>query len=506
MENTIIEFKNNPTVRIGCTNKYTRCNYFIGVNSNGVLRFDQDLQKRYEWNIVLSKDTFFLKTIIAETSYYLCVNQHCKVVLSQIQDNTCKLKALWSPDGKICLMANSLSRIENNTVHGPLIGYDKDGFLVANTGDRNDIHTQWTIYPSRFFSQPSTQARYLSDVNKHIEMWNGNFKLIRQPTKQYKGELTTLFAYPTSTQVKTWAIVMSAPPTPISSQTVCAVSFNAYDYTGSTELAPGTMIKAGSHFIFKTIVANGPESSKQKVVSKFVIEAQLFSCKLTKVGQIDAPAPPLQQHVKVYHLRETPLVNFSDPQFREWLNTYNLHPRLLFDGTYEPALAFAYRVLLFIKVHFVYHFPVVTGKRVIDTISTRHTDCGGFVRLCTAIFRCHGIPARGLYGRWAKSGHDKSPQFQFHVKGEFFIGNVGWVPYDPALALGDSSEPFTKHFGYNSGEFFTMHIDDNITDIETSIISSTRTTEALQSPSFWATGQGEFKNSTLDSNWVVIEK
>ncbi|KAF2076662.1 hypothetical protein CYY_002032 [Polysphondylium violaceum] len=487
--NQITEFRTGNSIRLGF--KEGSSDNFIGVE-NGSFVIDQDLSKKYEWVITLNKDlSFCFKSKTA--GCYLGVDQQCLNVV--LNNNPHNFKVLWRSNGKISLMSHMHCKQTNiNGKEGPLIGFNSDGYLIGNADIDNCI--QWDIHPAKLPSPPSNAAKLLSNYNKHLEMWRGSFSLVQKPTKRVKAELATTFSYPNA-NIKKWVMILPAPPSPTQTQTILSARYDLYDCRGVNMIAQGTMINTHAHYIFRAVAENPPPDATKTVISKCIIEAQLSSIKLTK-GPAQAPVAPLPDHVKRYHMLETPKMNYKDPVFKEWLNTHHLHPMLLSDGSYEPILCYAYRVFMFIKVHFNYIYPVDDGRKATDSILTRSTDCGGFSILFSSVMRAHGIPSKLMFGHWAQSG------IQYHVKGEFYVNGLGWVPFDMAAGVGDNHEPFTYNFGQDTGEFITLHFDDDIKDIHTTIHNTNQRIDWGQLPCFWIHGEGPFTNLKFESDWKVV--
>jgi len=485
------EFRTGTSIRLGYRENTT--DNFIGIE-NGSFVVDIDTNQRYEWIITLNKDLSICFKSKLGGGGYIGIDQHFNVIPNANPDSTGKFKVTWRPNGRISLMSHLYSK-EKNVLgkEGPYIGFDQNGYLVGNADFSNCV--QWDVYPTRSPTAFSTAAKLLSNYSKHLEMWRGPFTLVQTPTKKVKAQLMTTYSYPNA-RIKKWVMFMAAPPTPIQSQTISVANFGLYDCRGVNQISAGTMVSAGAHHLFRSAVENPPPDACKTVISKFSIEAQLHSTKLTKVNQ-HTPVPPLADHVKRYHLQETATMNFKDPAFLDWLNTHRLHPMQMTDGSYEPLLCFAYRVFLFIKVHFNYIYPVEGGRKATDTIATRSTDCGGFCILFSSVMRAHGVPSRLLFGHWAQTGT------QYHVKGEFYANGLGWVPFDMSGGVIDNYEPYTYNFGHNTGEFITCHIDDDIKSIETTIHQTTQTAAWLQLPVFWINGEGPLTNFSIQQDWVV---
>lgn len=87
----------------------------------------------------------------------------------------------------------------------------------------------------------------------------------------------------------------------------------------------------------------------------------------------------------------------------------------------------------------VYQTPAAQDSKT--TLSLRKGDCGSFTNLCCACYRSIGIPARANTGFWIGTN-------QWHVKGEFYLQGLGWVPFDASESrLFDTSGTYPYYFG-----------------------------------------------------------
>ncbi|MEO5712543.1 MAG: transglutaminase-like domain-containing protein [Luteolibacter sp.] len=90
----------------------------------------------------------------------------------------------------------------------------------------------------------------------------------------------------------------------------------------------------------------------------------------------------------------------------------------------------------------VYETPAIQDAKT--TLGIKKGDCGSFTNLCSACFRSIGIPSRSITGFWM--GTD-----QWHVKGEFYLQGIGWIPFDPSESrLFDTSGTYPYFFGSDS--------------------------------------------------------
>ena len=127
--------------------------------------------------------------------------------------------------------------------------------------------------------------------------------------------------------------------------------------------------------------------------------------------------------------------------------------------------------------------------------------------LFVSLMRSSRIPARCLAGRWAKSADAPKatqglPSQQEHVKAEFFVTGVGWVPVDLSSAiLHDKTEGGLTYFGSDPGDFLVLHVDPDL-DVDT-VHFGVKHFHWLQFPTWWVVGQGSLKDHRETMSWKV---
>jgi transglutaminase-like putative cysteine protease len=165
-----------------------------------------------------------------------------------------------------------------------------------------------------------------------------------------------------------------------------------------------------------------------------------------------APGPPREPITDLTalerrrYLASSDQVDFKNPAFRRMLTSNNLN-RLPEEG----VLQFGHRIHSFIQENYTHepHAPQAPSRKPSETLTVRHSDCGGVGLLFVAIMRANGIPSRTLWGRWARIQTD--PDYgQWHVIPEFYVDGVGWI------------RALDKSFGKHSGNFITFHTDTNL--------------------------------------------
>eukprot|EP01132_Coremiostelium_polycephalum_P006228 gene6228-7758_t len=506
------QLKNGLEIRLKCKtglkNKKGHPDWYLAIDG-GKLIADGGIADHSEWVLKCVDEANQVYTINHKNGKnVLGINEQLQMISNADPNYSGKLKFFWQPNGKVCIMSVLYADKKNRAGGvGPHLGVDPKGELLGNAG-RGDWGQFEMLLVSdskgttNLLAAPASPAiSLLTNFTKHREMWHCKFMVEKVPTKKVKATLTVTYNLP-NLKVSRWCIVAPAPPSSLPMQNITSSSLKVYDVNDKL-LAGSEMIQTGSHYMFRSLPKGG---GGHKVIAKYEIEAQLFSNKLKKVseGEFVPSVTGLDPNQRAYHLQPTSLMDYTDPSFAQWVNSNQLHPMLLSDNTVESLLCYAYRVFLFIKVHFSYVYAKdVKGRKASETIGYKCTDCGGFCILFSAIMRMHGIPSRLLFGRWSKTAGEGEQKV--HVKGEFYVDGIGWIPFDPASAItGDHVEPYTKFFGNDNGDLVCMHLDHKFTGIET-VVSSPQTIEFLQGTSFWVSGDGNFNNQSVVQKWVVEE-
>jgi len=199
----------------------------------------------------------------------------------------------------------------------------------------------------------------------------------------------------------------------------------------------------------------------RKIEVELKIEASLLSRKLVPVSG-DAPAakvPPLKEVERKYFTASSTLVDFDTGLFREWMEKQKLKRQV---G--ETDLALAERVLEAIRTQFEYGFDSGLDQRASLACSRNKADCGGMTFIFVGALRANGIPARPLIGRMAKPRKPDSRPSDLeydnpHVRAEFFVPDLGWVPVDPSAVQGNRKRTVASFLGHDDGDFLVLHTD-----------------------------------------------
>jgi hypothetical protein len=137
--------------------------------------------------------------------------------------------------------------------------------------------------------------------------------------------------------------------------------------------------------------------------------------------------------------------DFTSSKFQTWLRKEDLKRK-----PDERDLDFAYRAMeAMVRTH-TYRFELRSDRSATAVCKAGWSDCGGLATVYVSILRANGIPARCLSGRIVKPDST-------HVRMDFYAEGVGWVPGDPAFAIGAHSADAS--FGRERSDMVIMHFD-----------------------------------------------
>ncbi len=210
-------------------------------------------------------------------------------------------------------------------------------------------------------------------------------------------------------------------------------------------------------------------------------------------GASAVPALPVAQRAAA--LAATELLDWTSESFQSGIDRAGLRPR---EG--EHRIAFARRVLRHVR-GLKYAYTTEMDRCASHVLAGGASDCGGLGGLTVATLRAAGIPARLLVGRWAKSTDPADrleglPYGQWHVKAEFYLDDIGWIPVDAAVGMNDVN----AWFGEQKADFIVMHLDPGV---RVQTLFGERELIWAQSLAFWLRGDGTLDGLTVDETWVV---
>lgn len=275
-------------------------------------------------------------------------------------------------------------------------------------------------------------------------------RLVRQ-----EAEAVLKFDMHSKTAVKNWFVYCSLPPE-LSRQNLISAHLGL-----SKKALRANTVKEHSESKRQLLFLH--IGSDQSCTKSLPLEARfklrLYSTKLLEgkmKGKIETLSPE--------ELRENTEASFSidykSREFKRFLLKNQLSRR-----SAESDLEFARRSFDFICSKYIYHWDQLLDRRVSLTCLRNNTDCAGICYLYCGILRANGIPARALIGRFARSSsklEDYSGSFACHVRVEFYARDIGWVPADPAAALGVDKSLRKREFGFDAGDFIVMHVNPDL--------------------------------------------
>jgi hypothetical protein len=319
------------------------------------------------------------------------------------------------------------------------------------------------------------------------------YVVLATPVKNVRGELTIELKVP-KLQAQEW-VVYAARLTELPGQTGVRTALHPPG-------RPGHELSAEDRPVLFARVPVRDAKLRSGLTIRIECEATLLARKLVrrKPGMVVPPVAPLKAETRRLALANGGLFDFESPAFQRWLDAHKLRrdPK-------ETEIDFARRAFGELKDVFKYTYNEDMDRQASHVCEAGQSDCGGLATVLTSTLRANGIPARVLTGRWAMSSVNEPGKAQYdqqHVKMEFFAQGVGWVPADPALAVAyDKSPEGFRFFGDDPGDFVTMHVGNGM--ILDTFHFGRETIEWLQSPAFWAVGEGSFDGMSVKEKWQV---
>lgn len=300
-------------------------------------------------------------------------------------------------------------------------------------------------------------------------------------------------------QASEWILFVAKPPTLSGQRAQFA------------KLEPlGIPYTEGSDLHRSLLRARIPVSSKadeKHVAARSEFQATLYARHLMPLRDSDErPAvAPLTKAEREAALRTTPMFDFAETSFTDWLDEHRLRRRKR-----ENDVDFGRRAFLAIVKSLEYEYAAQMTRNAAFVCTADKSDCGGMAVLFVAAMRANDIPARVLSGCWAKSSVPSAqlsgvPYYQTHVKAEFFAAGVGWVPVDLSSAvLHDKSAEKTRYFGHDAGDFLTMHVDPEL-KVDT-IHFGVKSFAWLQQFHYYAFGKGKVDGAKFTMDWKVTKQ
>jgi len=149
------------------------------------------------------------------------------------------------------------------------------------------------------------------------------------------------------------------------------------------------------------------ESQKHDVSGKIEWQATLYGRKLVRrqAGTKYTTPSSLSTAERTASLAETKTLDFSSPDFQDWLNEHKLRRR-----RNEDDVEFGRRAFLAVTRSMKYDYALKMDRRASHLCGDESADCGGMSVLFVAAMRANQIPARVLLGAWTRRTVDGTIQ------------------------------------------------------------------------------------------------
>ncbi len=315
--------------------------------------------------------------------------------------------------------------------------------------------------------------------------------LERSPACDTNASLDFELANESGTRVKEWIVYMSEPPE-LERQQLESVDFGI----------PGTGLKgkktselSASHRPVLLLRAKAAAKYTKMLPLRARYRLRLYETKL--VAGAGLQDKPLSETQKKNYLAESFSLDYKNKFFQNWLKK-----NALIKGANETVLDFAYRAFLFLKVNYRYFWSPLLDRRASIVCSENRSDCAGLSYLYCAILRANKIACRPLIGRLAESSErteNDSSYFACHVRSEFYLEGVGWVPQDVSAAVSNRRNSVLEYFGKDDGRFIVMHENPDL--ILDSFYHGKKNIRSM--PDYRAWADVEFKHLKRHLNWQV---
>ena len=198
------------------------------------------------------------------------------------------------------------------------------------------------------------------------------------------------------------------------------------------------------------------DGERQNVAAEAIYDVTITRRKL-EPGEPIQPIRRLKPVERSTFLASTSHFDFSSRTFQACLRKHNLKRK-----SGERDLDFAYRAMETLIGTHTYRYVPTSDRSASAVCAAGWSDCGGLSTIYVCILRANGIPARCLTGRLIKPN---SP----HMKMDFYAERIGWVPGDPAVAIGSHSAEAglgQEHFDMVITHFDLLRINDRYQSLQ----------------------------------------
>lgn len=283
------------------------------------------------------------------------------------------------------------------------------------------------------------------------------------------------------------------------------------------ELPSQTKVKTTSTPVAKVVAEKSPIARKVRLIDlpvanpvpgaklplKMEIEATLRTRKLVPLdeGEKAPKVAPLTPGEQKHYTSPGAEIDFDSKPVQGWIEKKKLRLR---KG--EEPLELAARVLETFRSDYTYHYDGVGDVRASRVCELDKGDCGDMTSLFVAAMRANKIPARAVVGRMALprkdgSGPGDTGYNRPHIKAEFYLAGVGWVPVEPSGVIENKMKPIDAYVGHDPGDMIVLHVDF---DLRLTFPSGERVSRFLQTdPSYWVTGKGPIDAKLGPTGWEL---
>eukprot|EP01132_Coremiostelium_polycephalum_P005931 gene5931-7383_t len=351
-----------------------------------------------------------------------------------------------------------------------------------SNNNNNSSNSSFKLFKSSFMNtlniSPNGGSIFKVNYANHDEVSKKQFHIVRKFKCSVESTYVENLKF-TYAQVDGWSIIMPIPPS-LSCQEIRNASFQIYDYDNQQFIQGSEAVQCGNQYLFRSIVEKN-DKARTGVSCRYVIESDCYSVDLKETssalnpGEEIIPYEPLSDEEYKIYTKDDFSYEYNHPEFVQYINEKGLARRTMPDGNLEHPITYAHRVATFVESNFTYSRTLVKPTQY---IKTKTGDCGSTTVLIGSFLRYHGIPTRCQAGRRnvSESSKDGDPT---HVKGEFFVENIGWIPYDGSGCLAQVS----RYFGKDEGDMVLYHCG-GFHDVDYLLLKGSHSYEFLQCCAF----------------------
>jgi transglutaminase-like putative cysteine protease len=289
---------------------------------------------------------------------------------------------------------------------------------------------------------PTPVAR--SETGKHFD---GPYHITITPSQRVRATVKSIVRFPNLTAREWWAVL----PLPPEFEGQPAARGRA-QIAGAPLAAVGYITDESALSQPLTLLHWYPDNidGAQNVIAEAIYDVTITRRTL-EPGEPIQPVPRLKPVERSTFLAPTSHFDFSSRAFQAWLRKNDLRRK-----SGERDLDFAYRAMeTLVRTH-TYRYVPTSDRSASAVCAAGWSDCGGLSTIYVCILRANGIPARCLTGRTIRPNGT-------HVKMDFYAERIGWVPGDPAVAIGSHLAEAglgQEHFDMVVTHFDMLRIND----------------------------------------------